>query len=163
MASYLRFRERFRKPEEFLRNIGINEGEIILDHGCGIGSYAIPAARLVGPTGRVYALDVHPIAVERTKKRARKEKLENIETILSDCKNGLPDEHVDVAMLIDVFTWIKDKQALLEEFHRVMKPGARLVFLIDHASPDGCKAIVKQSELFEFVSQDDNVLTYRKA
>jgi ubiquinone/menaquinone biosynthesis C-methylase UbiE len=163
MASYLRFREHFRKPEEFLHNIGIKEGDVILDHGCGIGSYAIPAAKIAGPKGMVYALDIHPMAVERTKNRAKKEELSNVETILSGLENGLPDEHVDVAMLIDVFTWIDDKIALLEEFHRVMKQGASLVILIDHASPDGCKKIVKQSNLFEFISQDENVLIYRKA
>ena len=124
MASYLRLRERFRKPEEFVRMIGIKENDIILDHGCGIGSYTIPAAKIVGPKGWVYALDIHPMAVERTKKRAEKEGLGNVVTILSGLENGLSDEHVDVAMLIDVFTWIDDKNALLEEFYRVMKPGA---------------------------------------
>ncbi|MFW9851180.1 MAG: class I SAM-dependent methyltransferase [Candidatus Thorarchaeota archaeon] len=160
MASYLRFRERFTKPEKFLHKIGIKEGDVILDHGCGVGSYAIPAAKIVGSEGMVYALDIHPIAVERTDKRAKKEGLTNVKTILSGLENGLPDEHVDVAMLIDVFTMIQDMPALLKEFHRVLKPSGRLIILIDHASPEGCKTTVKQSGLFNLVSQEENLLTY---
>ena len=163
MASFLRFRERFRKPEEFLREIGIQENETVLDHGCGVGSYSIPAAKIVGPKGKVYALDIHPIAVERTKKRAEKTDLYNVETILSGLENGLPDQHVDVVLLIDVFTWIEDKITLLKEFHRVLKPSGRLFVLIDHASPDGCKDIVEQSGLFVLVSQEDNLLSYVKS
>ncbi len=119
MASFLHFRERFRKPEEFLLEIGIQENETVLDHGCGVGSYSIPAAKIVGSNGKVYALDIHPMAIERTKNRAEKADLYNVETILSGLENGLPDEHVDVVLLIDVFTWIEDKTALLKEFHRV--------------------------------------------
>ncbi len=162
MASFLRFRERFRKPEEFLRGIGIKENDFILDHGCGVGSYSIPAARLVGPEGKVYALDIHPMGIERTQKRAEKAGLTNVETILSGLENGLPDEHVDVVLLIDVFTWIHDKTALLQEFHRVLKPSGRLFILIDHTSPDGCKTNVKQSGLFKLVSQEENLLGYVK-
>jgi ubiquinone/menaquinone biosynthesis C-methylase UbiE len=163
MASYLRFRERFRKPEEFLRGIGIKENDVVLDHGCGIGSYSLPAARIVGPKGWVYALDIHPMAVERTKKRAEKAGHSNIVTILSGLENGLSDEYVDVVMLIDVFTWIDDKLALLKEFDRVLKPDGRLVILIDHQSPEICKGVVEESGLFKLVSQEDNVLRYVKA
>lgn len=160
MASYLKFRERFRKPEDFLRSLGIKRGDVILDHGCGIGSYSIPAAKMVGVTGKVYALDIHPIGIEKTQKRAEKEGLRNLETILSGLENGLPDQYVDIVLLIDVFTWIEDKVALLNEFHRVLKPSGQLVVLIDHASPDECKTIVDKTGQFRLAKQDGNVLYY---
>ena len=162
MASYLKFRERFRKPADFLQSIGIKSGDIILDHGCGIGSYAIPAAKIVGPSGKVYALDIHHIAVEKTAERAAHAGLGNLETILSGLENGLPDQSVDIILLIDVYTWIPDKQALLEEFHRTLKSEGRLIILIDHDSPEGCKRDVAQSELFELERQEENVLYYCK-
>lgn len=162
MASYLKFRERFRKPHEFIQRLGIKENDVVLDHGCGIGSYSLPAAKIVGPGGQIYALDIHPIAIERTKKRAEKAGLENVQAILSGLENGLPAEHVDVVLLIDVYTWIDDKIALLREFHRVLKPSGQLFILIDHASPDGCKTTVEQSGLFELTAQEDNLLHYIK-
>ena len=162
MASYLRFRERFRKPRVFLESVGVKSGDVILDHGCGVGSYAIPAATIVGPAGKVYALDIHHIAVETTAKRAAKAGLDNLETILSGLENNLPDQTVDVILLIDVYTWIPDKIALLEEFHRTLKPKGRLVILIDHDSPEGCKNDVEQSGLFKLEQQEENVLYYSR-
>lgn len=160
MASYLKFRERFRKPKEFLQQLGISQGEVVLDHGCGVGSYSIPAAELVGSNGMVYALDIHPLAIERTEKRAQKKGIKNLKTILSGLKNGLPDGSVDTVLLIDVFTWIEDKPALLEEFHRVLKPSGRLFILIDHASPEEGKSVVSETHLFDLVTQEDNLLHY---
>ncbi|MFX0055731.1 MAG: class I SAM-dependent methyltransferase [Promethearchaeota archaeon] len=163
MAWYLKFRERFRKPAEFVGTLGIKEGHNVLDYGCGVGSYTIPTARLVGESGKVYALDIHPIAIERVKKRSRKEGLANIETIQSDLATGLSDEHLDFALLIDVYTWIDDKIGLLKEIHRILKPSGKLVFLIDHASPEECKSNVEESGLFRLVFQEENVLRYEKA
>jgi ubiquinone/menaquinone biosynthesis C-methylase UbiE len=162
MAWYLRFRERFRKPADFVSTLGIEEGHNILDYGCGIGSYTIPLARLVGATGRVYALDIHPIAIERVEKRALKSGLMNVETIQSDLRTGLPDEHLDFALLIDVYTWVDDKIGLLKEIHRILHPDGKLVFLIDHVSPEGCKTTVRESGLFRFILQEENVLRYEK-
>ena len=162
MASYLRFRERFRKPAEFLRHIGLRKGDIILDHGCGVGSYAIPAAEMVGKEGKVFALDIHPLAVKQTKERAEKAGLENLETILSGLENGLPDQYVDIILLLDVFKSIQDKLPLLEEFHRVVKPSGRLIILIDHESPDHCKDIISNSGMFTLEHQEENILYYRR-
>ncbi|MHA2041286.1 MAG: class I SAM-dependent methyltransferase [Candidatus Thorarchaeota archaeon] len=162
MAWYLRLRERFRKPADFVSNLGIEEGHNVLDYGCGIGSYTVPTARLVGESGRVYALDIHPLAIERVKKRAKKEGLSNIETIQSDLATGLPDNHLDFALLIDVYTWIEDKIGLLKEMHRTLQPSGKLVFLIDHASPEGCKTTVEESGLFRLILQEANVLQYEK-
>lgn len=162
MAAYLKFRERFRKPELFVQEIGVTEGDRVLDYGCGIGSYSIPLAKVVGNSGRIYALDIHPTAIERVSKRAEKEGLTNIETIQSDLATGIPDAHLDYALLIDVWTWVQDKRGLLKEMHRAMKSNAKLIILIDHASPEDAKKIVDESNLFSFVRQEDNVLHYEK-
>ena len=70
-----------RKP---LKKAGIKEGQTVLDFGCGPGHYAIAAAKMVGAKGKVYALDIHPLAVQSVEKKAKKEGLTNITTIVSD-------------------------------------------------------------------------------
>jgi len=82
--SYI-FRDFFLPRENILAEVGIKQGYTILDYGCGSGSYTIPAARLVGESGKIYALDIHPLAVRRVQKIVVKKKLANIITILSDC------------------------------------------------------------------------------
>jgi ubiquinone/menaquinone biosynthesis C-methylase UbiE len=162
MALYLRARERFRKPEKFIETLGIKEGHKVLDYGCGIGSYTMPVAKLVGVTGAVYALDIHPLALERVRKRAQKTGFVNVETILSGLETGLPDEHLDFALLIDVYTWVPNKEELIAEMHRVLRESGSLVLLIDHVSPEDCKSTIAESGLFRFISQDENVLRYEK-
>jgi ubiquinone/menaquinone biosynthesis C-methylase UbiE len=60
------------KPEEEIKKINLKAGQTVLDYGCGIGSCTIPAARLVGKGGKVYALDKQPLAIRKVKERAQK-------------------------------------------------------------------------------------------
>ena len=99
----------------------IQEGQTFLDYGCGTGSFTIPAARIVGTRGKVYALDYFPRQLEIVEEKSKKEGLNNIETMLSDSKIGLPDECIDVIWMCDVLHEIKERRAVLEELHRVLK------------------------------------------
>ena len=72
MALWLRAREIFGDMQQRLIDAGLQGGQVVLDYGCGIGSYSIPAARIVGDGGTVYALDMHPLAIETVERRARK-------------------------------------------------------------------------------------------
>ncbi len=99
----------------------IQEGQTFLDYGCGTGSFTIPAAKIVGTRGKVYALDCFPRQLEIVEENSRKEGLTNIETILSSSKISLPDECIDVVWMCDVFHEVKERRAVLEELHRVLR------------------------------------------
>ena len=162
LSVYLRIRERFRKPKEFLEKIGLIEGQRVLDYGCGAGSYSIPAAKIVGSLGKIYALDIHPLAVESVQKRAQKEGITNLDTIHSGLETGLEDSNLDVILLLDVFSWVKDKESLLREFHRVLKSGGKFIIMVDHMSPEKCEEIVAGVEIFSLESKEENLLMYQK-
>ena len=72
MKTVLTVRNIFRKPGRTLRGMGLRKGQIVLDYGCGIGSFAIPAAKIVGDDGFVYALDIHPLAIRTIEQKAKK-------------------------------------------------------------------------------------------
>lgn len=163
MSFFFRIRDRFRNPAKKLQELGIKEGQTVLDFGCGPGSYAIPAARMVGEKGRVYALDIHPLAVKTVEKKAKKEGPINITTILSDGDTGLPDESVDVVLLYDTIHMVNDKDALLEELHRAMKPNGLLSILAEHIKVEDVMEIAQKDGMFSLRYQDGRLLNFERA
>jgi 2-polyprenyl-3-methyl-5-hydroxy-6-metoxy-1,4-benzoquinol methylase len=83
MRFILIFRDLFIRPKKVLGKINeIKNGASVLDYGCGPGSFTMAAAELVGEDGKVYAADIHPLAIHQVLKSASKKSLHNIETIL---------------------------------------------------------------------------------
>ncbi len=145
-----------------LEKIGIGEGQTVLDFGCGPGSYTIPAAKIVGEKGKVYALDIHPLAIEAVEKKARKKKLTNITAIPSHGDTGLPDESVDVVLLYDTIHMIKDKPALLKELQRVLKADGFLSVTDHHLEANEISEVVEGSGLFSPRERDKGLLNFKK-
>ncbi len=131
MALTFKVRDRIRPRENLLKEVGIEQGFHVLDYGCGSGSYIAPLARMVGSSGRIYALDIHPLAIRMVRTIAAKGGLENVETIQSDCLTGLPDKSVDVVLLFDVLHTLSELQNVLSEMYRVLKKDG-ILFVSDH-------------------------------
>jgi len=162
MSLFFRIRDVFMNPRKLLEKVDIKESQIVLDFGCGSGSYIIPAARMVGENGMVYALDIHPLAIRAVEKKANKEGLTNIRTILSGRDTGLPDESIDVVLLYDVIRSIKDKRALLKELHRVMKANGLLSILAEHIEVEDVLEIAEKDGLFCLRDQHGKLLNFEK-
>jgi len=131
MALSYKFRDFFQSRMDILKEAEIKPGDHVLDYGCGPGSYIIPLAGLVGKKGIIYALDIHPLAIQMVQNIALKKQLTNVETIYSDCKNGLPDNSIDVVLLYDVLHDLNNSDEVLEELHRVLKSNG-ILSVSDH-------------------------------
>ena len=163
MSLGFKFRDLFTPRGKILEEVDIESGFRILDYGCGTGSYTVPAARLVGKTGRVYALDIHPLAIQQVKSRAVKKGLANIETILSDCPTGLPDNSIDVALLYDTFHSLSEPDAVLKELHRILKPGGILSFNDHHMKEEeGVLTGITGNGLFKLLTKGERVYNFQK-
>jgi ubiquinone/menaquinone biosynthesis C-methylase UbiE len=162
MTFMLKRHEKSRKPLDRLQKIGLKNGQVVLDYGCGIGGYSIPAAKLVGEQGRVYALDIHPYSAQKVQKRAKEESLSNIETITSARETGLPDQSIDIVLLFDVLHIVKDKNGILREISRVIKPSGLLIIEGDHLKEEELKLILSKSELFNFFKKEHGTYQYKK-
>jgi len=132
MALMYRFRDIYAPRKAVLKETGISEGFHVLDYGCGPGSYIGPLAERVGPSGMIYALDMHPLAIQMVERIVGKRKLTNVKTIQSAGETGLPDQSLDGALLYDVFHDLDHPEDVLKELHRVLKPGGLLSFSDHH-------------------------------
>jgi arsenite methyltransferase len=110
-----------------LRFAAIEEGETILDVGCGAGIDSVLAARRTGPTGQVIALDFLPEMLERTSAAAAEAGLGNIATLDAEMEAiPLADESVDHVISNGVINLSPRKRRVLAECCRVLRPGGML-------------------------------------
>jgi ubiquinone/menaquinone biosynthesis C-methylase UbiE len=162
MSFIYKFRDLFLTPRSLLEEVGIRPGFHLLDYGCGPGSYIATAAELAGESGEIYALDIHPLAIERVQHIASAKKLTNVKTIRSDCKTGLPDSSVDAVLLYDIFHMLSDPSAVLEELHRVLKPNGILSFNDHHMKESEIVSGVANGGLFKLSIKGKRTYTFIK-
>ena len=160
ISFILKTRDVFYPPKYILKDIGIRPGDYVLDFGCGPGSYSIATAELLEGTGQVFALDIQPLAIKQVCQTARKKKLRNIKTILSDCETGLPSNSVDVVLLYYIFNDLENPDKVVQELYRVLKPQGILSFSeynVKKISPS-----LEKKELFELQKKNEITHTFLK-
>ena len=117
----------FFSPENVLKTMEINNGvRDIADFGCGYGTFTIPAAKLV--KGKVYAIDIDKNMVKETQRKAKKNKLNNIEAITRDFLEkgtGLENESVDYVMLFNILH-AEEPEKLLKEAYRILRNNGKI-------------------------------------
>jgi ubiquinone/menaquinone biosynthesis C-methylase UbiE len=162
MSVGYKFRDFFLPRKNILKEMGIKPGFQVLDYGCGPGSYIAPLAKLVEESGKVYALDIHPLAIQKVQDIASKKRLGNVETILSDCQTGLPDNTLDAVLLYDAFHHLSDPNGVLKELHRVLKPDGILSFGDHHMEEKEIVAELTKDQLFRLLKKGQGTYTFLK-
>jgi ubiquinone/menaquinone biosynthesis C-methylase UbiE len=107
--------------------LGISSGKNVADIGAGSGWFTVRAARRVGDSGRVYAVEINPEAIHYIDNRAQKEGLHNITTILGHEDNSLlPANQVDAVLLLKTYHEVAKPIALLRNLRASLRPGAKV-------------------------------------
>lgn len=107
--------------------LGIEPGKSVADIGAGSGWFTVRAAQRVGNTGKVYAVDINPDAIDYINDRTKKEHVTNVKTILSDPDNPkLPRDSVDAVLLMKTYHEVEDPIVLLRNLKPALRPGARI-------------------------------------
>jgi SAM-dependent methyltransferase len=105
----------------------LRPGEVVVDLGSGGGLDVFLAARKVGPTGKAIGIDMTPEMLARARENAKRQGLENVEFYEATIDNlPLPDASVDCVISNCVINLAPDKDAVLREIARVLKPGGRV-------------------------------------
>jgi len=161
------FKRRLESDAEVvLGEVGLGPGQRVLDYGCGSGTFALPAARIVGEKGKVYALDISSKALARVKAKAAREGLGNVETLLSgraEIVSFLESGTVDVVLLYDVLHLIEDRESLLRELHKILKADGFLSVYPMHLERDEMMGLAGRENLFTLRDQYKGILNFVKA
>lgn len=121
----------FSNPERNIEQLGLSQGAQVADFGVGSGAYTLAAARKVGETGTVYAIDVQRGLIDRVKNLAQDETLENVEVLEGDLEHAggskLGDASVDVVIIANVLFQIENKDVCIQEALRILRPKGRVL------------------------------------
>jgi len=123
----------FTDPKENLNNFGLEPKMTVADLGCGTGAYSLAVAQMVGPEGRVLAVDVQKDLLTRVKNDADKAGLSNVEILWGDIEElngtGIRDHACDAVIVSNILFQTEDKNTFLKEAHRILKPHGKLLLI----------------------------------
>jgi ubiquinone/menaquinone biosynthesis C-methylase UbiE len=149
-----------RNPYRLLDAAGLKNGQKVVEVGCGPGFFTIPAAKIVGDKGHLYAIDIHPRAVDRVKKKIEKNALKNISAICTNASHmDLPGGSIDLAFILGLRYVAGGLEKVISELHRILRPGGILSLektrgsereLIEDAERKGFAYTGKQGRIFLF-------------
>jgi ubiquinone/menaquinone biosynthesis C-methylase UbiE len=134
-------RRLLQNPEKMLTPY-LKPGMRVLEPGPGMGFFTLPAARMVGEHGRIYAVDVQPKMLRELERRAQQSGLRaRIETRLAESKSMCVTDlsgTIDFALLCAVVHEVPDVSHLFSEVSATLKPGAKVLFVepAGHVSAD---------------------------
>ncbi len=115
----------FLVPEKNIEQLAIQPNQIVADFGAGGGAYTLAAAKALGGTGKVYAIDVQKDLLTRLESTCREQHISNIGFIWGNLEQvggtKLADQSVDVAILSNVLFQTEDKKGVINEVKRVLR------------------------------------------
>jgi len=123
-------REEEQRPAEIIRTMGLKDGDVVADLGCGTGYFARRMARAVAPRGRVYAVDIQPEMLDQLKRRAEEEKIVNIVPVLGETEDPkLPEGALDWVLLVDVYHELQQPKATLARLRAALAAKGRVAVI----------------------------------
>jgi len=155
-------RQRFFDPAKTLKGAGLQSGQHVLEVGPGTGYFTIAAAELVGEEGCVYAIDLHPLAIEQVARKIQDAGLTNARLIMADAlETGLASDCMDLVLLFGVIpSPTLPLSRLLPEMHRVLKPeGALAVWT---GFPWWSPTCITGRGLFAYMGRENGVHSFRR-
>ena len=155
-------RDKFKDPMNKIKKANIKAGDYVLDYGCGTGSFSIAAAEVVGPSGKVFAADIHPLAIKKVSKKASKIGLTNVDTILTDCSTDLEDNSIDVVICFDTLHALGNIVEHMREFYRVLKPNAILSVDDHHSEEHEIISKIQENGMFKLLEKKDKIFNFIK-
>jgi ubiquinone/menaquinone biosynthesis C-methylase UbiE len=121
---------KFINPQNVVAQMGLKNGQTVADFGSGAGFFAAAAAKMVGNTGTVYAVDVQQAKLTATHSAASQQGYKNVQIIQADLDQpitDIDDGSCDGVIMASVLHEVKNRSMLLQNAYRVLKTGGHLL------------------------------------
>jgi protein-L-isoaspartate O-methyltransferase len=123
-------REKEEQVSKLMPSLNVKVGDVVVDLGAGSGFHTMKLSKLVGPTGKVYAVDIQKEMLDIIRKRIKKEDVTNVTLIHNTEKDPkLPANSIDMILMVDVYHELSYPHEVTVELVKALKPGGRLVFV----------------------------------
>lgn len=123
-------REVEEAPTALLEALKIEPGDVVADIGAGSGYFSFRMSKLVGPEGKVLAVDIQPEMLAIMQRKMRRQGITNIELIKGTITDPmLPADSVDLILMVDVYHEFSHPWEMTEAMVQALRPGGRLVFV----------------------------------
>ena len=123
-------REQEERVSKLMPSLDIKAEQVVADFGAGSGFHTMKLSKLVGPKGKVYAVDIQTEMLDLIGKRTRKEMIENVVLVHNTEKDPkLPANSIDMILMVDVYHELTYPYEVTVELVKALKPGGRLVFV----------------------------------
>ena len=159
MSFMIELKYIFSPVDARVDTFGIKEGFTVIDYGCGPGGYLKLISRLIGEKGKLYAVDIHELAIKSVKKKIEKYNLKNVEPVLADGYSCDIDDHTaDMIYAVDMFHMIREPSTFLKELHRLLKKDGVLIIDDGHQSRDDTKMKINKSKIWNIAKESEDYL-----
>ncbi len=146
----------FRSQDKYFNSFGIKPGFVVIDYGCGPGDYIKPALAAVGEKGKVYAVDIHKLAIKSVKKLIKRKDMHNVIPVLADGYScSIKDNKADLVYALDMFHMIEDVNPFLYELNRLLKKDGILILEDGHQKRESTKEKVRYSGKWEIIEETE--------
>ena len=123
----------FLNPEEIIKSFNLNPAMVVADFGCGSGYYSLAAAKAVGHSGIVYAVDIQKNLLEAVKSAAEARHLNNIEIIWANIEGEkgchLASGVADFVIVSNILFQAESKEKIAKEAFRILKDNGRAALI----------------------------------
>ena len=149
--------------EKNFNTLGIKAGQTVIDYGCGPARYIANASKSVGETGKVIAVDIHPLAVKDAKRKAEELGLKNVEVVLAKgYDTPLQSGIADVVYALDMFHMIDSTNLFLKELSRLAKDDGLIIIEDGHQSRTNTKKKISDSGILKIIEETKKHVKCRK-